>query len=97
MEVRVQGTHEVSCTGSPLRELVRVVSFGDTVDLGAMLGLFGYIVHEISVDSDHSLALIENITWIQGVDEVQHIEIDVSPNEVRLSFPYNFTLVFTHF
>jgi len=41
LEVCVQGTHEVSCTGSPLRKLVGVVSFGDTVDLGAMLCLFG--------------------------------------------------------
>ena len=76
---------------------MRVVNFRDTVDLGAMLGLFRYVVHEIRIGSDHSLALVEDLTWIEGVGKIQHIEIDVSPNKVRMSFPYKFTLVFTHF
>ena len=97
LEVSVQGTHEVSCTGSLLSNLVGIVSFGDTVDPGAMLCLFHYIVHEISIGSDQLLALEVDLTWTQGGGKVQHIEIDVSPYKVRLSFSYNFALVFPHF
>lgn len=44
-----------------------VVRFGDTVDFGSMLGLFGYVVHEIRVGSDHSLALVQDLIRIKGL------------------------------
>ena len=43
------------------------------------------------------MALVEDLSWIQGLGKVQHIEIDVCPDEVRLALPYNFTLVFPYF
>ena len=43
------------------------------------------------------MALVEDLSWIEGVGKVQNIEIDVCPDEVRLSFRYNFTLVFPYF